>query len=652
MHFSQGLSMPDIRFPSLTSYINAVLLSCLFTSAISQASDESAQRKKFLQAEKQVWNASSTTYQSLYNQLHYYPLQPYLDQKRLMTKMKLSSATEIGDFLSKYESSPLDWPLRKKWLNYLAKRKKPMLFQNYFKATNNVELTCQYYRFQLQTGVAPAIVLPKVSKLWVVGKSQPKVCDPLFKQWQQAGYRSKDFVWQRIALAADGGKHTLIPYLTKLLPKNEQYLATLWHKVRRDPSYIRHLSKFTNKSEKAVSIVTYGLKRLIWRSPKQALKTYKVAKTLLPFTEKQHQQITLKFAVALASKNHDQAHHWLEQVDDKLFSRSLTQWYITSALREQNWPNIKEKLLQLPTTTQDSLQWRYWYSRSLLATDEVAAGNQQLNELAQSRHYYGFLAASYLKKPANFQDKPLEISTEERRLILRNPAAKRAFELFAIGRFHHARKEWNYWLSNLNKRDKLVASKIANELRWYDRAIFTLAQEGYLDDVDLRFPLGFEKEIKRYSGKQKINPAWAFAIARRESSFMSDANSPVGAKGLMQVMPGTAKQLARKKVSTRELLNAKSNIKLGTKYLRNLLDRHDGNQVLATAAYNAGPYRVKSWLKGAKSLPADVWIETIPFKETREYVKSVLAYQQIYQQKVGSKESLFDDIIAMDISNK
>ena len=642
--------MPKICFPNFTGYVKAVLLSCLFTSSLSQASNESVQRKVFLQAEKQIWNANSATYQNLYRQLHYYPLQPYLDQKRLMTKIKLSSATEIGDFLDKYESTPLDWPLRKKWLNYLAKRKKPTLFQRYYKATSNVELTCQYYRFQLQTGVKPADVLPKVTKLWLVGKSQPKVCDPLFKQWQKAGYRTTDMVWQRIALAADGGKHTLIPYLTKLLPANEQYLATLWHKVRRDPSYVKRLSKFKNKSEKAASIVTYGLTRLIWRSPKLALSTWEIAKTLLPFSDKQQQQIALKFALALASKNHAQAHNWLDKVDDQLFTSNLTQWYITDALREQNWPNIKSKLLMLPKLTQESLQWRYWYSRSLLETGEIAVGNEQLNALAQSRHYYGFLAAGYLNKPANFQNKPLEITTEERTLVLKSPAAKRAFELFAIGRFHHARKEWNYWLSKLNKRDKLVASKIANELQWYDRAIFTLANVGYLDDVDLRFPLGFEKDIKHYAKKQKINPAWAFAIARRESSFMSDANSPVGAKGLMQVMPGTAKQLARKKVSNKELLNAKANIKLGTKYLRNLLDRHDGNQVLATAAYNAGPYRVKSWLKDRKSLPADIWIETIPFKETREYVKSVLAYQQIYQQKVGSKESLFDQIITMDIS--
>jgi len=631
-------------------FIKIIFLSAIVASTATFANDDKQQRKTFLQAEKQIWNSNSATYQNLYNQLHYYPLQPYLDQKRLMTNMKLSSASDINNFLTQYQGTPLDWPLRKKWLNYLAKRNKPVLFQSFYRATSNVELRCQYYRYQLQTGVAPSRVLPKVSSLWLVGKSQPKVCDPLFQQWQQAGYRTHEMVWQRIALSADGGKHTLIPYLTTLLPKSEQHLARLWHKVRRDPAYVVNLSKFNKNTAREAAIITYGLKRLIWRAPEQALDTYALVKSLLPFTEQQQQQITLKFALALASKNHPEAELWLAQVDENLFNSNLTQWYITDALREQNWQHIKAKLLKLPKSVQKSLQWRYWYGRSLLATTELTKGNEILNELAQSRHYYGFLAASYSNIPANFQNIPLDVSVDEKALIANSPEAKRAFELFAIGRFHHARQEWNFWLSKLNEREKLVASKIANEMQWYDRAIFTLAKVGYLDDVNLRFPLGFESEIKHYAGNEKINSAWAFAIARRESSFMSDANSSAGAKGLMQIMPGTAKKLARKKVSNGYLFNAKNNIKLGTKYLRNLLDRHDGNQVLATAAYNAGPYRVASWLKDAESLPADVWIETIPYKETREYVKSVLAYQQIYQHKVGQAASLFDQIIAMNIN--
>ncbi len=172
-----------------------------------------------------------------------------------------------------------------------------------------------------------------------------------------------------------------------------------------------------------------------------------------------------------------------------------------------------------------------------------------------------------------------------------------------------------------------------------------------MDDVTLRFPLAYNDEIKYHAAKYNINPAWAFAITRRESSFMSDAHSAVGAKGLMQIMPATAKQLTRRKTMTRNyLLNSKNNINLGTRYLKDLLDRYDGNQVLATASYNAGPYRVKSWIKSKKSVPADIWIETIPYKETREYVKSVLAYQQIYQYKAGEEPTLFSQLQKMNIS--
>ena len=384
--------------------------------------------------------------------------------------------------------------------------------------------------------------------------------------------------------------------------------------------------------------------RLIWRDPAKALKTYSKALEVLPFSEYQQQQIVLKFAIALASKNHKSSKEWLAKVDENLQSNNIIQWRMADLLRDQNWPEIRNNLEALPKSIHAKNQWRYWYGRSLLETGDKVLGQELLSKLADKRHYYGFLAASAIQQNVNLQNEPLEITNLEKAELLKAPAAKRAFELFHIGRFQSARREWNYWLSKLSDREKLAASRIAYEAKWFDRAIFTLSKVGYLNDVDLRFPLAFEKEITHSASNYKINPAWAFAIARRESSFMADANSPAGAKGLMQVMPATAKQLHKRKVTNKHLMNANENIKLGTKYLKRLLDRHDGNQVLATAAYNAGPYRVKSWLKGLKSMPADIWIETIPYKETREYVKSVMAYQEIYQLKVGQKKSLFDQI--------
>ncbi|NQY63483.1 MAG: transglycosylase SLT domain-containing protein [Alteromonadaceae bacterium] len=632
-------------------FLHLFFISIFFSFTFNVSASDVMLRKTFLKAEKQVWQSNSSRYKLLYNQLHYYPLQPYLDQQKLIHKISLSQVDEIEKFLSSYKGTPLDWPLRKKWLNYLAKRDRQALFIKFFEPTNSAELNCNYLKFKLNFGANPQLILPKVTKLWVVGKSQPKACDKLFKKWQKAGYRTADVIWQRIALAADGGKHTLLPYLTKLLPKSEQYLGTLWHKVRRDPAYFIKLNRFKNKSAKEAEIFSYGLKRLIWRRPERALAIFDEAVKAFPFTEQQKQQITLKFALALASKNHKKAKYWLYQVDESFIDGSVIQWRIANALKSHDWLSIKKELEVLPVNHKDDLQWKYWYGRSLVLTDEINKGQEILAELAEKRHYYGFLAASHLDKKVNLQDKPLVFTEEEKQALLTNPAAKRAFELFYLKRYNQARREWNYWLSQLNDRQKLMASKIAHGVKWFDRAIFTLSKVGYLDDVDLRFPLAFDDEIHHYSNKNKVNPAWTFAIARRESSFMPDAYSHAGAKGLMQVMPRTAKQLKSRSLSKNYLLMAKNNINLGTKYLRQLLDKNKGNAILATASYNAGPYRVKSWLKGADSLPADMWIETIPFKETRDYVKSVLAYQQIYQLKVGQKGSLFDELIQMDISD-
>ncbi|MEW6989575.1 transglycosylase SLT domain-containing protein [Colwelliaceae bacterium 6441] len=632
------------------SFLLAIALTLSFAVS-SNASEGDHLRQTFEKAEKQLWKSNSSTYQNLYQQLHFYPLQPYLDQKRLIHRMRLSSAKEIASFLEKYQGSPLDWPLRKKWLNYLIKRNRQSLFIEFFKPTNDVKLTCYYYQYQLKKGMKESVVLPKISALWVVGKSQPKACDPLFERWEKAGLRTEEHVWQRLAKAANGGKHTLIPYLTGLLPEKEQYLGKLWHKVRKDPAYITKLSRFPNKNSKEAAIYTYGIKRLIWRDQNRALKSYQSAQDIFSFDENQQQEIALKFSLALASKNHQAANEWLKQVDDENLTENIVQWKIADVLRKQNWQTIKTELLSLPSSQKDRQQWKYWYARSLLATDEKQQGQLIMEKLADSRHYYGFLAATYSDKPINLQDKPLQITEEEKIEMFKNAAGKRAFEFFHLGRYYQARQEWNYWLRQLTERQKLVAAKLANEIGWYDRAIFALSQVGYLDDVDLRFPLAFDEEIKSHSAKYAINPAWAFAITRRESSFMPDANSSVGARGLMQLMPNTAKQLTRrKKLSKKYLLDSKNNINLGTKYLKALLDRHKGNQVLATAAYNAGPYRVKKWLKSAAELPADIWIETIPFKETREYVKSVLAYQEIYQHKAGKESDLFNQLHSLNIT--
>lgn len=629
----------------------SVLLGLCF-AVFSVTADErkyTEQREAFLALEK-AWDTQSSDYKKLTVEVGNYPLKSYLEQKKLLKKISTKSYGAIKTFLTKHRGSPLDWPLRKKWLSYLIKRDRQDWFLDFYVDSSEATFNCYHYRYLLNKGTSESEVLPQVTNLWLSGKSQPKACDPLFKQWEKAGYRTADIVWQRIKLAADGGKHTLLPYLTKLLPKDEQYLGKLWLNVRRNPSYLARTSRFKNKSLKETEILFYGLKRLIWRSPKKALIAYQKTEKTFPFTEEQIQEITQKFALALASKNKPEANHWLHKVEDSYIDESVAQWRLASALRTQNWFTIKKELLSLPESHKAGLRWRYWYARSLIATNDKVGGYKILHRLAKERHYYGFLAASYSGKPFELKDDPIEITAQEEESLMSSDSMQRAFEFFYLKRFNLARKEWNFAVQDFTEREQQIASKVAHNNGWFDRAILTLANADYLNDVNLRFPMAYHDDITHFSGKSAINPAWVYAITRKESIFMSDANSAVSAKGLMQLMPATAKQLVKDKVTTKYLLKAENNIHLGTKYLRKLLDKHKGNNVLATAAYNAGPYRVKSWIKDINSISADMWIETIPYKETRNYVKSVLAFQQIYHHQLGKKSEVFDKILKMKIS--
>ena len=216
-----------MRIAATPLVVLIIFLNISFVVGKLSATEQNPSRKVFIQAEKQLWQTNSPRFKELYNQLHYYPLQPYLDQQILIDQMSLSKVSEIDSFLKEFRASPLDWRLRKKWLNYLVKKNKKKLFLEFYKPTSNVPLTCMYYRYQIDSGVPKSVVLPLVTKLWVVGKSQDKKCDPLFKQWQDSGFQTQEVVWQRIKLAADGGKHTLIPYLTKLLPENENAEAII-----------------------------------------------------------------------------------------------------------------------------------------------------------------------------------------------------------------------------------------------------------------------------------------------------------------------------------------------------------------------------------------------------------------------------------------
>ncbi|MDF2179178.1 transglycosylase SLT domain-containing protein [Aliiglaciecola sp. CAU 1673] len=608
------------------------------------------QRKVFLDAERWSYHPDSQNYRQAVAQLKNYPLLPYLQQRALLSTLSLKKEKDIAAFLDEHAFSPLEKPLRKQWLEYLAKRGDQNRFLDYYKDVNDDYLRCTYVYYRLAQGKHKEATYQLISELWLVGKSQHKACDPAFKQWTAAGQRSEEMVWQRLVLAADGGDHTLVPYLKSLLPAKQQYLGDLWLNARRNPASVSKLSQFPLKNpQREKQILVYALKRLVWRDDALALKTWQQSTNKFRFRDDEEQDVAHTFAIALASDNHPQAQFWLEKAIRHNADEELLRWHLTHVLRNNNWQQVVDVIEMAKPNLEADHSSQYWLARSYEQLKAPELASKHFNQLSDARHYYGFMASGKLAKDPNMKDHPVQASKELLDSVANLPAARRAKEFLALERLTEARREWMQMQSRLNQEQGLASAVLADSWGWHDQAIFTFGRLGYMDDVKRRFPLAFDQQLVGSAKKNHIDPAWAFAIARRESSFMVDANSSVGAKGLMQLMPDTAKYLAKRSVSNDILYDPGQNVEMGTRYLKYLMEKMHDNPVLATAAYNAGWGRVKKWLP-KEDMPLDLWVETIPYKETRNYVKAVLAYKQIYKQRLGEDQNMFRDLATMQIS--
>lgn len=619
-----------------------------------------SQRAEFLRIEKQVWSTSDTDFADLVINLGDYPLVPYLIESKILHGLNTKKAPQIRAYLKEYKDTPLATRILRPWLRYLAKKNRKKLFMEFYVPLGDTKLTCRYLRYQLDDGVNKQELYPQIAALWNVSKSQPKDCDPLFKQWKADGQLSDELILQRIAKAAQGGQHTIISYLRTLLPEDKKYVADLWHKTRRSPSTIKRLRDFKGEHPNIeAQIISYGLGRLIWRDKKAAISTWEKAQKKFSFTDAQKAHVANKFAISMAIAKHDDAQTWLIKSESLEQDPEVLRWHLAILLKEQNWSSIINLVEKASPTLTRANEYRYWLARSYEALGNNEKAQVLYQQLAGERHYYGFLSSARLGQSFNYQNQPLVIEQTVVARIAQMPSAKRASELKALERFHEARMEWRFVQRQLNDEEKLASAVIAGQWGWHDQAIFTFANSGYMNDVNRRFPMAYADILTKEAQRNKIEPEWAFAIARRESSFMSDAVSSAKAFGLMQVLPSTARYLEKKRVSNRSLMNPNTNAKLGNKYLRYLMDKVGNNTVLATASYNAGWSRVKRWLPTSETVGADLWVETIPFKETRNYVKAVMAYKQIYQHQLFQisdsttpaliENSVFGELVQMQI---
>lgn len=626
-----------------------LLLLSMLSAFCVKAGDLDKVRADFLQAEAVKWDINSAAFQKKLKKFDGYPLQDYFQLAQLKKNLLMKNEPQISTFLSLYDSTPLDWSLRKPWLSHLIRYKYKERFIKYYKPSSNKQFTCNFYQYQLDTGLDKNSVLPHVTTLWLNGESLPKECDKLFSLWTKKGYRTNELIWQRVMLAQQNRKYGLVKYLLKLLPQKEQYLVELWKKIKRSPKLIAKLDKFKHVNNQETLVIIDGLKRLIWKDEVLSLSVFEKAETQGRFSNEQKQNILSTLVTAVARSEHPTAQLWFTNLEREYIHSGAIQWRVAALLRSGDFSHLTTELKQLTAEQQADRQWLYWLARSLEQTNQAEKAKQIYQQLADQRSYYGFLAAAQIGDKSVLNHKPISIPGHINGSVSSLKPGQRAIELYRLNRLAEARREWSYWMTLLDDKEQMMAAKWAHLQGWYDRGIYSLSQIGSLNDMDVRFPMPFQDEFSKAAKKHNVNEAWAYAIARKESIFMSDAASSVGALGLMQVKPITANYINKSKLKRWQILEPDTNIELGIKYLSYLLKKFDNNIVLATVAYNAGPKKVYRWIKAEPSLPVDAWIETIPYKETREYVKSVLAFTEIYQQKQGRGTSPFLQLIEMQI---
>lgn len=617
--------------------------STVINKTLSQEELESY-RELFLQAEKAVKHNDEKTYLQLVNQLSDYPLLPYLKYQWLIKQ--LDDEAQIKLFLSLYDDSRYASKLKYRWLFHLAKKRQWTLYNQYYTASSNTKLQCYHLRALYKAGEKDAAI--KASRdLWSVGHSQPAACDPIFRQLKKSDLFTTALIWERFGKAMQNNKVSLADYLKNLMPKSQHDTAQLWLNLHRRPD--RHIQTLLKQkqTEQSPSIFTDTISRLANKDIDAAIRIWDANKNKYAINEQDYNKVEKKLAFKLAFKHKSGAYERFSQLDHP--DTSSKEWRIRIALKEQNWPNVLSAINALNENEKKTEKWQYWQARAFLETGEVAQAEKILTELSQRRDFYGYLAADKMNSMYQLANNPILVSEHEIQSLSQRQPYQMVYELMKLDRKSEARLQWWHALRSLNKNEITIAAKLAQKWQWDEVAIFTIAKVKNWDDIEMRFPLSYSDKIHKNSALQKLNPAIVFGLVRRESAFNEAALSPTGARGLMQIMPQTGKLIAKnlneKWRGKSSLDNPETNIRYGAFYYQQLLKKFDGNYALALAAYNAGPHRVKKWLPKDESVPADIWIETIPFHETREYVGAVLTYALIYQQRAQTSVLTMNDII-------
>ncbi len=604
------------------------LLACAGMARAAQDDDFLAAREAFRVGDVVKFERSAKS-------LSGYPLEPYIAYWRLRLRLEQATPEEVQALLERTKDAPVAVSLRADWLRLLATRQQWEQFDaEYTQAPGeDVELLCYTLQSRWRAGKEEALSYAR--RLWFSGRDRPDSCTPMFDALAERSQLGPDDVWARIRLALEAGNAGVARRAAEYLPAKEQPEARALSGIAVNPQAFLEHKNFNLKTRAGRETVMYAAHRLARTAPSQAAQQW--AKLGERFTDAERAYVWGLIAYQGAQRHDPNALAWYAKAAE-LNDQQLA-WKVRIALRAKSWPDVLAAVDAMSPKEAQEPAWRYWKARAAKAQGRAAEAQALFTALATDFSFYGQLAAEELGGRGKTPAASYKPTRDEVQAMAKVPGFQRALAFYRLNLRFEGNREWSWTIRNFDDKQLLAAAEFAHRSEIYDRAINTADRTRELHDFSMRYLAPYRDVMKGYVSQQQLDEAWVYGLIRQESRFIADVKSSAGAAGLMQLMPATARWVAQK-VGLKDFrggaqtVNVETNLNLGTWYLKHVLDTLDNHPVLASAAYNAGPGRARAW-RADEPMDAAIYAESIPFNETRDYVKKVMSNANYYSQQFG-----------------
>jgi soluble lytic murein transglycosylase len=607
--------------------------------AVAAPSIAAGQDDAFLAAAEAFRKGQADRLDAQAKRLEGYALEPYVEYWQLKMRLEQADAAAVREALAHNEGLLLGERLRNDWLRVLAKQHQwDVLLAEYPKLVEeDPDVTCLALQARWRNGDKSA--LSEVREFWRAPRDIPAGCAPLIESEIADGNIATRDVWERVRALLAASKTGPAKRTINYLPAAETPRERTLDAIARNPAHYIEKNRHDLKKRVDRELAIYALTRLAQRDAELAASYY-TRKLQEGFPQEDQGYIWGQIATNAAKQHLPAATLWFASAGDAQLADEQLAWRARAALRREDWPEVGAAIDRMGAEGRDDPTWVYWKGRALRAAGDARGAELAFARIADGHDFYGKLAREELGLPLAIPPRGYVPADDEVARVAANESLKRSLALFHVDLRTEAVREWSWGVRGMSDRELLAAAELARRYEIWDRAISTANRTIGTHDFSVRFLAPYREVFSEQARAQGLDEHWVLGLVRQESRFITGARSSAGASGLMQLMPRTARWIARqvgmRDYSWRRVTDVDVNVALGMSYLKYIYDGLGESTVLAATGYNAGPRRAQAW-RADRPLEGAIYAETIPFAETRDYVKKVMSNTVYYAAIYGGE---------------